>query len=70
MVRSLGRGLRLRFFAGGGQSWRVESSESWDDGVGNRVDGSGDDRGDGGKELKSEMSDRSHSMLSMTKRVG
>ena len=58
MVRSLGKGLRLLFFAGG-QSWRVESSASWDDGVRYRFAGSGDDLGEEGTELKSDTSDKS-----------
>lgn len=62
MVRSLGRGLRLLFFAGG-QSWRVESSPSWEDGVKYRAAGSGDDRGDEAKELISEQSETSNSMM-------
>ena len=62
MVRSLGRGLRLLFFAGG-QSWRVESSPSWEEGVRYRVAGSGEDRGDEAKELISEQSETSNSMM-------
>lgn len=67
MVRSLGRGLRLRFLRGG-QSWRVESSPSCEDcedceeGVKYRFVGSGEDLGDEGTELRSEISDRSYSI--------
>jgi len=61
-MRSLGRGLRRRFFFAGGQSWRVEgkSSASWeDDGVRYRDAGSGEDKRDDGTELKSETSETS-----------
>ena len=61
MVRSLGKGfLRRLFFAGRG-SWprEAESSPSWEDGVKYRSEGGGDE----GTELRSEMSERSKSML-------
>lgn len=64
MVRSFGRGLRLLF---AGRAWRAEpsagSAPSWDEGVGYRSAGSGDDRaanvGDGGTELNSESDEKS-----------
>ena len=61
MVRSFGRGLRLLF---AGRAWRAEpsagSAPSWDEGVGYRSAGSGDDSslGDEGAELKSDTSDK------------
>lgn len=61
-MRSLGRGLRLRFLRGG-QSWRVESSPSWDEGVRYRFAGSGEDLGDEPMEVKSEHSETSPSRM-------
>lgn len=64
MVRSFGKGLRLLF---AGRAWRAEpsagSAPSWDEGVGYRSAGSGDDCaanvGDGGTELNSESDEKS-----------
>lgn len=71
-MRSLGRGLRRRFFFAGGQSWRVEgkSSASWeDDGVRYRDTGSGEDKRDDGTELKSETSETSQRSEYMAEKV-